>query len=66
MQTEKLSVWGTKAELRERAGRPQISWSSPPPPPSNFIAGSPKAALLFWFFGGYRCGVWLCFVFLVR
>ena len=21
-------------------------------PPSNFIAGHPKAALLFWFFGG--------------
>ena len=21
-------------------------------PPSNFIAGRPKAALLFWFFGG--------------
>ena len=31
--------------------------SSPPPPPSNFIAGRPKAALLFWFFGGFRCGV---------
>ena len=26
-------------------------------PPSNFIAGRPKAALLFWFFGGFRCGV---------
>ena len=26
--------------------------------PSNFIAGRPKAALLFWFFGGgFRCGV---------
>ena len=24
---------------------------------SNFIAGRPKAALLFWFFGGFRCGV---------
>ena len=24
--------------------------------PSNFIAGRPKAALLFWFFGGLRCG----------
>ena len=22
-----------------------------------FIAGRPKAALLFWFFGGFRCGV---------
>ena len=25
--------------------------------PSNFIAGCPKAALLFWFFGDFRCGV---------
>ena len=25
--------------------------------PSNFIAGRPKAALLFWFFGDFRCGV---------
>ena len=25
--------------------------------PRNFIAGRPKAALLFWFFGGFRCGV---------
>ena len=25
--------------------------------PSNFIAGRPKATLLFWFFGGFRCGV---------
>ena len=24
-------------------------------PPSNFIAGRPKAALLFWFFGDFRC-----------
>ena len=30
--------------------------------PSNFIAGRPKAALLFWFFGGFRCGLWLSFV----
>ena len=35
-------------------------------PPSNFIAGRPKAALLFWFLGGFRCGEWLCFVVLVR
>ena len=34
--------------------------------PSIFIAGRPKAALLFWFFGGFRCGVWLCFVILIR
>ena len=34
-------------------------------PPSNFIAGRPKAALLFWFFGGFRCGVPLFIVLLV-
>ena len=36
------------------------------PPPSDLIAGRPKAALLFWFLGGFRSGVWLCFVILVR
>ena len=33
--------------------------------PSNFIAGRPKAPLLFWFFGGFRCGVPLFIVMLV-
>ena len=33
--------------------------------PSYFIAGRPKAALLFWFFGGFRCGVPLFIVILV-
>ena len=37
----------------------------PPPPRSNFIADRPKAALLFWFFGGFRCGVSLFIVILV-
>ena len=41
----------TKAELRARA--------------SNFIAGRAKAALLFWFFGSFRCGVPLFVVILV-
>ena len=31
----------------------------------GFIAGRPKAALLFWFFGGFRCGVPLFIVMLV-
>ena len=31
-------------------------------PPSNFIAGRPKAALLFWFFGDFRCGALLVMV----
>ena len=25
---------------------------------STVIAGPSKAAVLFWFFGGFRCGVW--------
>ena len=29
---------------------------------SDFIAGRPKAALLFWFFGDFRCGVSLFIV----
>ena len=31
LQTEQLSVRGTKAELRVRVGRLQTSWSPPPP-----------------------------------
>ena len=42
-------------EKAARVGRPQTSLSTPTP--SNFIAGRPKAALLFWFFGNFRCGV---------
>ena len=37
----------------------------PPPPLSSFIAGRPKAALLFWFFCGFRCGTPLFIVMLV-
>ena len=37
----------------------------PPPHPSNFIADRPKAALLFWFFGDFRCGMLLFIVILV-
>ena len=33
--------------------------------PGNFIAGRPKVALLFWFFGGFRCGVPLFIAILV-
>ena len=47
-----------KAELRARVGRPQTSSS----PPVIFIAGRPKAALLFWFFGDFRCGALLFMV----
>ena len=37
---------------------PQTSSS----PPVIFIAGRPKAALLFWFFGDFRCGALLFMV----
>ena len=57
-----LTIPEAVAEARARVGRPQTSSS---PPPSNFTAGRPKAALLFWFFGGFRCGVPLFIVMLV-
>ena len=41
------------------------NFRSPPPPPPPlviFIAGRPKAALLFWFFGDFRCGALLFMV----
>ena len=43
-----------------RVGRPKLFQA-----PSNFVAGHPKAALLIWFFGGFRCGVPLFIVILV-
>ena len=33
--------------------------------PSNFIAGRLKAALLFWFFGGFKCDMLLFIAILV-
>ena len=52
----------TKAELRARVGRPQTSLRLP----VIFIAGRPKAALLFWFFGDFRCGALLFMVIHVK
>ena len=50
------------AEPKQKLGRGLVDCklvNRPPPPstPSNFIDGRPKAALLFWFFGDFRCGV---------
>ena len=53
-----VEFYDDKAELRARVGRPQTSSS----PPVIFIAGRPKAALLFWFFGDFRCGALLFMV----
>ena len=64
LQTEQLSVRGTKAELRVRVGRLQTSWS-PPSPRVILLLLVPRRALLFWFFGGFRCGVPLFIVILV-
>ena len=55
-------------EPRKNQGRGLVDRElvqAPPPPPSNFIAGHPKAALLFWFFGDFRCGALLFMVILV-
>ena len=38
-----------QSRTRARVGQPQTSLS----PPVIFIAGRPKAALLFWFFGDF-------------
>ena len=38
-------------------GEGLASENRPPPRLSSFIAGRPKAALLFWFFGDFRCSV---------
>ena len=51
---------GTGGEGWSTAG-----WLRPPPPPGDFVAGRPVAALLFWFFGGFRCGIPLFIVMLV-
>ena len=39
----------------------QAQWQSGSPP-VILIAGRPKAALLFWFFGDFRCGALLFMV----
>ena len=41
-------------------GRGLVDRKHPPQP--HFIAGRPKAALLFWFFLDFRCGVLLVMV----
>ena len=56
----KLPLW---ARLVDR-----LLVEAPPPhtpTPINFIAGRPKAALLFWFFCDFRCGVLFFMVILV-
>ena len=47
-----------KGRSEGEVGRPQTSLN----PPVIFIAGRPKAALLFWFFGDFRCDAFLFMV----
>ena len=42
-------------EPRQNQGR-ELLYHKLVQPPSNYVAGRPKAALLFWFFGHFRCG----------
>ena len=54
-------------EPRQNQGRESVDRKlvkAPPTTTSNFIAGRPKAALLFWFFGDFRCGA-LLFMFIL-
>ena len=78
MSTVDLSCSNLELKKLTRMDKPQflqfyvekktaVVQASPPPhthTDSNFIAGRPKAVLLFWFFGDFRCGVWLFFVIL--
>ena len=54
-------------EPRQNQGRGLVDHKldKAPPPPSIFIAGPPKAALLFLFFGDFKCGVLLFVVILI-
>ena len=52
-------------EPRQNQGRGLVDRKLVKAPPQYFIAGRPKAALLFWFFGVFRCGVPLFIVMLV-
>ena len=55
-QSPSILFLGREIDLpRASVGRPQTSSS----PPVIFIAGRPKAALLLWFFGDFRCGALL-------
>ena len=57
-----LFVVVSSGEPKQNQGRGLVDHRlvrAPPPSPSNFIAGRPKAALLFWFFGVFTCGVLL-------
>ena len=49
-------------EPRQNQGRGLVDHKLVKAPPVIFIAGRPKPALLFWFFGDFRCGALLFMV----
>ena len=53
--------------LRNQSRTKSKGWSTAnkQKPPSNYIAGRPKAALLFWLFSDFRSGVLLFVALLV-
>ena len=59
-----LLLYFLSDELRQNQGRGLVDRKLVKDP-RKFIAVRPKAALLFWFIGGFRCGVPLFIVFLV-
>ena len=55
-------------EPRQTQGRGLVDRKlveAPHPQPSDFVAGRPKAALFFGFFGDFRCGALLFMVIFV-
>ena len=61
-----LFVVVVSGEPKQQQGRGLVDHklvqAPPPPSPVIFIAGRPKAALLFWFFGDFRYGALLIMV----
>ena len=57
-----LFVVVVSGEPKQKQGRGLVDHKLVQAPPVIFIAGRPKAALLFWFFGDFRCGALLFMV----
>ena len=54
-----LFVVVVSGEPKQKQGRGLVDHKLVQAPPVIFIAGRPKAALLLWFFGDFRCGALL-------
>ena len=55
-------IFVLSGELRQKQGRGLVDHKLVQAPQVILIAGRPKAALLFWFFGDFRCGALLFMV----